>query len=233
MCWFVCVKRYGNKRRHCFPANAALDGGEDRFPELGGIRSVMTGFGAKVSEGRDTSPLFERRARITCDIVQYGGQVAQGAPAFGIHGEAIDQRMDITAVLAFGAEVDVVGSTISEQMSFLFPSRPQFADGTGIARLPIVTAEIFELKAGLVTFKILAREIEQRHEPAAHVRVVAPGEHSERGVGAFGLVEFVVLVAGAVVNAIAVNQFKVLDDEIAPGVVYDWLRAIQIHATRE
>src|SRR5437899_2428245 len=46
---FVGVKRYGNERRRCLAANAAVDGGQYGFSELGSIGCIMMSLSAKVS----------------------------------------------------------------------------------------------------------------------------------------------------------------------------------------
>jgi hypothetical protein len=63
-----------------------------------------------------------------------------------------------------------------------------------------------------VAFKVLAGEVKERDHQAAELALVAPREEGEGGVAAFGFVEFVVLVAGAVADGVAVDEFEVLAD---------------------
>ena len=212
---FVGVESDGDKRRRGLAAEALVYGGEGGFLERGGVVAVALGVGGVAGFGED------------------GAEVAQGAPAFGVDGEAIDEGADVAAVLAFGAEAELIGAGVGEAGGFLLPARAQVGHDGGVAGLPVVAAEVIELEAGLVAFEVFAGEVEQRDHEAAHVGLVAPGQQREGGVAAFGFVELVVLVAGAVVDGVAVDELEVLADEVAPGVVDDGLGGLDVHAPGE
>ena len=84
-----------------------------------------------------------------------------------------------------------------------------------------------------MAFEVLAGEVEERDHQAAEVGLVAPHQQGEGGVAAFGFVELVVLVAGAVVDGVAVDEFEVLAEEMAPGVVDVGLGGLNVHAPGE
>ena len=84
--------------------------------------------------------------------------------------------------------------------------------------------------AGLVKLDAFARKIEQRRNQPPRVRLVTPKHHRECGVTAFGFIQLVILVAGAVVHPVAIDELEILDDQMAPCVIHVRLRHFHVHA---
>src|SRR5437667_12662390 len=123
----------------------------------------------------------------------------------------------------------VVAAAVEDSINFLFPFWTKGFDELSVPGLPIVPRHIFQLMAGLVELDRLASEIQQRWNQSARIGFVTP-EHQRHGcIAAFSLVQLVVLIAGAVMDAVAVHQRKILNDELPPGIVDVVLRHCDLH----
>src|SRR5690349_4629580 len=133
----------------------------------------------------------------------------------------------------FTLEEAVIGAAVEDAFDFFFPFRTGGTNEVGVASLPVISDEVVELLAGLIEFDGVAHKIEQWDEESAGVGLIAPELQRGDSVAAFAFVEGVVLIAGAVMNFVAVNELKVLDDELAPSVVDVGLGCFHIHRAGE
>src|ERR1035437_173986 len=165
---FIGVKGDGDEGWSGLAADALLDGRQDSLLELDGVIGVAA-----------------CRVRLA-GFRKDGGEVAQGTPALGVDGEAIDHSADVPAILAFGAETEYVSAGVGEPGGRLLPARLQVGHDGGVASLPVTAAQVIELEPGLMAFEVLAAEIEERDHQAAEVGFVTPDEEGQGGVAAFG-----------------------------------------------
>src|ERR1051326_6830548 len=215
MRFLVAEKSDRNERRLGLPADTLVERRQNVLAKLRGHYRDSFGLGALAY------------------FIQDRDQVAQRRPAFGVGIERIDRRRDVTAVLFLRKQSVLVGAAGLDARDFLFPTRAHGLDEHGIARLPIIAADVLQLVAGLVELQALAREVEERRDQAARVRLETPQHHRHHRITALGFVKLVVLVPGAVTHAVAVDQLKILYQQMPPGVVYERLRRLHLHAARK
>lgn len=119
----------------------------------------------------------------------------------------------------FALKEAVFAAAVEDAFDFLFPIGASGANKFCVASLPVIADEVVELLAGLIEFYGVASEIEQGQEESASIGFVTPELESGDGVAAFAFVEGIVLIAGAVMDFISVDELEILDDEVTPGVV--------------
>src|SRR5215510_5614469 len=113
-----------------------------------------------------------------------------------------------------------IGAAADDPGDLRFPAGAHGLDENGIACLPIIPAKIIDLMPRLMKLETFACKIEQgRYQPAG-VSFITPDEHRQHGVAALSFVEPVILIAGAVVHTIAVDELEVLDEQMTPGVIH-------------
>src|SRR5262245_8426031 len=119
----------------------------------------------------------------------------------------------------FALEQAVVAAAVENAFDFLFPFRASGTDEVGIASLPIIANEAVEFLAGLIEFDGVTSEIEQGHEESASICFVSPELEGGDSVAALAFIEGIVLIAGAVMDFVGVDELEILDDELTPGIV--------------
>src|ERR1043166_3045457 len=215
MRFLVAEKGDRNERRLGLPADTLVERRQNVLAKLRGHFRDSFGLGALAY------------------FIQDRDQVAQRRPAFGVGIERINRRRDVTAVLFLRKQSVLVGAAGLDARGFLFPTGAHGLDEHGIARLPIIAADVLQLVAGLVELQALAREVEQRRGQGAAVRLRHPPPPRPYRITALGFVTLVVFVPGAVTHAVAVDQLKILYQQMPPGVVYERLRRLHLHAPRQ
>ena len=111
----------------------------------------------------------------------------------------------------------------------LLPPGAHRINKVGIARLPIIAADIVQLVGCEMVRQSFVGDVENHRKQAAHIFLIPPPHQRQRGIAAFGGIHFLVLIARAVIHAITIDQGEVLNDQILPGVIYEGLWRVHVH----